>query len=741
MPDFETRALIIENPLQLVYWNIRRFLAVVLSIQIGLWCVVALETFGVTVPLARPILGFFYVIFVPGSMALRLFNVRRLNSIELLTYSTGLSIALVMLVGLATNSLFAVLHLPGPLTVGPLLIAMGALISVLCIVCYVRNDATYGPNTIETKELLTPPIVSVSVLPFLAILGTWLFNNFGLSAVNMAIIALIAVLIIVIGFTKFIPTNLYPFVLFALALTLILRNSLVSNYIWGVDIHLEYYVANLVSTSGFWNIHAPIGTATTLDMNIMLGTVILAPVLSALTGLSLDWVFKIIYPLIYSFVPLVLYVLFKKQTNPEIAFYAALLFITSFAFYTEMFALPRQQIGELFLSLLFLLMISVELPTAKRTVLSIVFAASLAVSHYSLTYIFIYLLLFSLVLLALSPLKSRLERMLRRGARLEISFGQEEQATRRGLGIDRTGFSLWFYVFLLVLAFVWFAFLNGAPLHNFVGTLQSIATSSPDILNPSATQPLGIVSASDGPMKTVTLYLYYALSFFAILGMVSVLFKRNTLRIRSSYTVFALGAFVMLIACLTLPRFAESLNTTRFFAIAELLLAPIMVIGMTDVLGALCRAVKGFRRASRGTPLTFVSVFLALFLLFNSGFMYTLTNEQVATAAVISTNPNYTYPRWTDGEVASAEWLHGHTGDALIYTHGYYWLLIARLDESRVIPLNDSTNALNLNLYLFVGAPPNIPSQQSEHQTADVIPITVVGKSRIFSSGDVRIYY
>jgi uncharacterized membrane protein len=736
------RILIVENPLQFVYWNIRKFLAVVLSIQIALLCVIALESFGLVLPLARPILGFLYIIFIPGSMVLRLLNLRRLSGIELVTYSMGLSIAIVMLLGLSINGVFIVLHVPDPLTITPLLIALGALTSVLCILCYLRDDATNAPDVISSKELLTPSILSVSLLLPVTVMGVYLFNHYKVSIVDMAIIGLLAVLLIIIGFKKHVPQNLYPFALFVMALALLLRNALVSNYLWGADIHLEYYIDNLVVTYGFWNLHAAIGGVSTNAYNIMLSTVILAPIMSNITGLSLYWVFKILYPVIFSFVPLILYVTFKKQTNSQIAFYAAALFATSFIFYTEMFALPRQQIAELFLSLLFLVMISKELTTQKRTVLSLVFGSALVVSHYGTAYYFVYLLLFNIVFFSLRPVRRYINTITRRiAAGLKITLtSKEKKGEPRAKEEDRNAISLAFAVFVLVFAFVWFVYLNGAPFFNFLYTVSAIGRSiSSDLFNPSEVQPLGIVLANQGPMQTVTKYLYYLTTFFAIYGLVSVLFKRRKQQIRKTYITLAVGAVVLLIGCTTLPNFAASLNTQRFYGLAMLLLAPFMVIGMMDLFSLLDRVSKRkVQGALERRSLGIVSVFLAVFLLFNSGFVYTLTGEQVVSAAVIATNPDYTYTRWTDGDVAGAAWLHSYKGAAPIYADGYYPFLLASFDQPamrRVIYVDETPN-----FYLFTGVKPANQSQFAIYQDGMAIDATK-NRDLIFSNGDNRIYY
>jgi uncharacterized membrane protein len=118
----------------------------------------------------------------------------------------------------------------------------------------------------------------------------------------------------------------------------------------------------------------------------MLSVTILAPILSIIPKIDLTWTLKVVYPILFSMVPLGLYDIFRKQTNSKIAFLSSFIFISFFAYYMEMVALARQEIGEIFLILLVMVMISDELDYMRRSIFFIVFGASLAVSHYGLAY-------------------------------------------------------------------------------------------------------------------------------------------------------------------------------------------------------------------------------------------------------------------------------------------------------------------------------------------------------------------
>jgi len=236
------------------------------------------------------------------------------------------------------------------------------------------------------------------LIPFLAIFGTYLMNYYQNNSILMIMYFLIAFIPLMVAFDKFIPKRLYPLAVFLLSVSLLFSSSLISNYINGWDINLEYYFSNGVVTNSFWNTQIP------QVLNSMLSLVIIEPIFSKISGLSIVDIFKIIFPIIFSFVPLGLYAVFKNQTKDKIAFMACFLFISVFMFFLEMPYLARQEIGELFVVLIIMVMIEKNLSRKQLSIFTIFFIPALLVSHYSLDYIYMFLLLFSYLIVLIRNL-------------------------------------------------------------------------------------------------------------------------------------------------------------------------------------------------------------------------------------------------------------------------------------------------------------------------------------------------
>ena len=90
----------------------------------------------------------------------------------------------------------------------------------------------------------------------------------------------------------------------------------------------------------------------------MLSITVLPTVYSNMLGMDPTWVYKIIYPLIFALVPVGLYALWQPYIGKKFAFLAAFLFMAQSTFFTEMTALNRQMIGELFFVLLLLVLLN-----------------------------------------------------------------------------------------------------------------------------------------------------------------------------------------------------------------------------------------------------------------------------------------------------------------------------------------------------------------------------------------------
>ena len=114
---------------------------------------------------------------------------------------------------------------------------------------------------------------------------------------------------------------------------------------------------------------------------------ILPTIFSNLLHIKDEYVFKLIYQIIFSFAPLTVFLILKKYVNSIYAFLGSFYFISQFQFMQQMPALNRQEIAILFFSLCILLFHDDEVKPLLKKLLFLVFFVSMTVSHYSTAYI------------------------------------------------------------------------------------------------------------------------------------------------------------------------------------------------------------------------------------------------------------------------------------------------------------------------------------------------------------------
>ena len=211
---------------------------------------------------------------------------------------------------------------------------------LLCIFSYLRDKNFSKPSFLQVEDILSPSVLFLCLIPFFSIFGTYLLNGYGNNTLQMVLLIIIAIFPLIT--LKWIPKNLYPLVIFVVSLSLLFHTSLVSSYIWGADLNSELITANYVLKNALWY------PSIEGDYNAMLSVVLLSPIYSILSNLSLIWCFKIIYPVIFSLVPVGLFVVYNKLTNNKIAFLACIFFISVNAFFTTLPATARQEVARTF---------------------------------------------------------------------------------------------------------------------------------------------------------------------------------------------------------------------------------------------------------------------------------------------------------------------------------------------------------------------------------------------------------
>ena len=641
----------VRNPLTMNDWELTKTLVVTAVLQVVLLGSAGLNYLGAPLLIIQQVTGLIFLLFIPGILLLRVLKLHNLGSVRTPLFAVGLSIATLMFSGLAMNQAYPYLGITRPIAALPLLITLSAEVDVLCFVAIVRDRRFSAADSFELRAVITPLTIALCLIPFVSIFGTYVMNGTNNNAVLLLLIVLIAATVVLLTFRREVPRHVYPLAVFVCGLSLLYYETLITHYLQGYDIQIERYLAGLVIANGSWN------PALSLSYyNSALSAVLLGPILSLTCGISIVWLFKVVYPLLFALVPVALYLVFRDQTNDKVAFLSAFLFMAVQEFFVTLPFIARQEIGELFLVLIVLVLVDKQ--TKRKNLLTIIFIFALIVSHYSLSYVYIFLLivaLFGLTLLDL-PIIQRISRFSQSRSTAEEPVARSGGSTR---GVTRRSAITWAFVGLfIVVSQLWYIYsASGSVFYNAVSALNFIVGGlHTDFLAANTTGAGAVTSATTSPLYTVARDLYLIVQALIVVGILALLAKKTRMRFDREYAALAVASLSLLVVVLAVPFVAGELNTSRFFQIGLIFLAPFAVIGGLAIVRAASRVIRvPCKSKCESSFFKAFSIFLAIFLLFTTGFVYAVVSPSVSTAVPLT--PTFDSPHFNDLEVAGAAWL------------------------------------------------------------------------------------
>ena len=568
------------------------------------------------IPVIRGSIVFAYLSFVPGFVILKTFKLKELDLLKTFLISVGLSFVASMFVGLLVNELYVILGLSQPLSIIPLTVAMSTFTLIVFFISYRRD---FSINIVSLDGMLKatrshlPLTLVLIILPMLSIVGA-LYVNIPIMIILFLTIAVLCVLSITSN--KLIPSKSYPFLIFSISISILLLNLLQSKYIIGDDANLEYYIFKVTQIREYWGpINAVTNSWTALGYNSMLSVTLLPNVYSVLMNLQNEMLFKILYPFIFSLVPITLYGIYKNETGKLIGLLSTLFFVFSTnAFFGEITAVNRQIVGEFFLMVSIFLWLDKTLPIKEKRILLIIFGVSIALSHYSLAVI--YSVFVSLVII-IASIKSNFDEAFNASTVLAI-FGT---------------------------TFLWYAFSSGSILTLIVNTAQTVASELSSFQ--LRTKAGSNVSAIYGIPQVFTAASWINLAVSGLVNLllltgilaVILLARRMEISVSDKYRFTTILAAIILAISFLFPAVARTLNFTRFYAIALLFLSPCLAIGALSFLKIIQSTLRKRNKNQKNnsvflnkhgkTALLLVAVLLSAYLFSQSGFINYVTGGAI----------------------------------------------------------------------------------------------------------------
>lgn len=768
----------INNPVLLKDWKIEDFLLLIVAALMLFFIFTLFDYIGLNTTPLKELIGIFLALFIPGTIFLRLLNLPIENWGKIFLYTIGTSLFILILIGFLINTLYPLFGIETPLSSPSIIISINVFIITFSFLCYLQEKRFKKLNLKELnskinlniskknlQNLISIPILLPMLILLLSILGAYMMNVYQSNILTMVMIILIGLIAFTVSINRFIPSTTYPFIIFTISLALLLHKSLITNYIWGWDLNGEYFLANQIILNSFWNIDLP------YSYNSMLSVMILAPVLSNFIKLNLVWVMKIIYPFIFSLVPLGLYYVYNKQTTPTIAFYSAFFFMILFTFYTEMLSVARQQVAELFLVLLLMVLVSDKLDRKKRSLLAVVFGLSIVVSHYGLAYLMMIILIISTAILYILD-KNFINRFFSRLKIIQViniifkPLSNSNSVTNNEYGSahkeptiaekiekyqvikkDRLVINSFFLTLFLLFIVIWYFYTsNSSILQSIISIGQSIIDNIYSFMDPGSTQGLNLVVQTQVTfLKNIHKYLYLLSEFLIFVGVLFLFLGKDGMKFKDEYKALSISALIILVAGVVLPLFSSQMNTTRLYHIALIILAPFCMLGIIKIVENL-KTIFNIK-FSRKNLFKAISIFFIIFLFFDTGLTYQILDPAQTTS--IALNPSYDFPKFNQKEVTAGNWLSLTKFDYPVYADKNR----ASVLRSIIFPVLEIPYYFDLvydQTYIFLGdwnVERNevlVYNMQGSNIITDeeyVSPLNILqGRSKIYDNGGAEIY-
>lgn len=594
------------------FWKTKKFIKAVTLVQLLMLGAIGFEIIGLEIPMVRQVIGIIYLTVIPGIIILRLLRLYNLNIIEFILYAVGASVSFLMFSGFLINMIYPVIGIPNPLSESNVIISISLFISTMLILLNrfdtYNQDIDYTVENIKTHAIYLLTLVSILLT---SILGTIYINSYGDNSILLIVVILLIILLVMLAyFDTSIIRKSYPITIFLISLSVIYSISLISKYLAGYDIQTEYYFYRLVDTNSVWESYVENINERFLNMNAMLSITILPVVYNRFLNMSGIEIFKIIFPFIFSFSFVGLYYIYAKQIGCKKAFFSITLIVFLIYFMSfETISLARQMIAQLFFVLLMVLMLNNDIPTMKKYILFVIFASSLIVSHYGLSYIYIFML-------------------------LSIFFIRHTFDIRYSSFFNKK-----MILYYVIFALSWYMFFSHSS------TFNTIIKIGDHVLTSIETDFLSLGARENSALKVIGLQetvvrslgreihrlIQVVIQLLIIIGSVSTLIKDRHNH-NKDYILFIPMSLAIILASIVLPNFSrDTMNMSRLYQVTLLILSPFFIIGGEILIVKMSNMFKttNSKYIHDHLALKMLVLFILIpYLAFNSGLIYEITKDE-----------------------------------------------------------------------------------------------------------------
>lgn len=660
-------------------WPIRRFL------MVGACFLLCLSIFTFTVWLfgendLSVILGYVFILVIvifPGVCLLRVLRIHSIGYWKAVTFALALGIAYIYAMGTALSLFHYTGLLDQPMTFAPINIAYVLTTSILLALTYHREKTFQARMASHDIEPITVIGWMLAILlPVLALIGTSVAGYYGNRIILQYL--LIALCLAPLGLLTF-KIKRYEILILSVSLALLWHRSMLTNYLTGYDVFSEYVGSTYVISNGFWNVAANSVTLVGAGANTSLTVVSLVPIIHCMTGIDTIMIFKLVLPLLYSFVPVVLYLIIKDQIGRNAAVVGTLVLVGMVEYYGLMFQLGKQEMAELFLVAMMLAMFERGIARSDKRTLAMVFLIGVMVSHYAIAYLTLgvlglmvgFLLLFNLA----DGLRSSRERSWISRVPVGIVSGlmlfAREQRRKCVVSLEVIAASGIFF-------FLWYSITaSGVMMVFFRRGSNAVSNITGDTGHRlESFDMLQYILIDQGSfLHNVPKILFIVVQLLCIAGVIYAIINYSGLRKNASREYLALGLVggVLIAMGYVVPNFSSMFYYGRLFHYALLFLAGFALIGilghasiLTEISFLRKERLAGIRGRVEKAGFAAALILVSVIMLTNTSVIYTLADNEYNNSFAVDDSVSWSI--YSDSDVVAAQWAGAmeHRGNASV---------------------------------------------------------------------------
>ena len=644
----------------------------------------------------RQSLPFIAFSILPGYLFLSIIH-SDLKGIEKFLTSVSLSIFLLYLIGLIINSMYPILK--NPISFFPIFVALNILFLILIFLEYLKGEEIVLNFEFKFKKYYY--LILFLFAPLLVIIGSYMMNVYSNNSFLLLSIFLISCYLVLLTlYDDKVPTLAFPMALMSISLSLLLMNSLPSNYLIGRDIHWEYYEFKRVLINHRWLIDT---NSIRGSYNACLSITILPCIYKLILNVPAVYILKVYYGFFGSILPLSVYAISKKIFDSKLlAFYASTLFIFQF-YFVFLLGFCRQLLALLFFSNAILLLLLNNTNELHKRGFILIFMVSTVFSHYTTSYIFF------IIVFIISLLSWILKR-----------FNLRVQ--ERG----ENNFTLISSLFFFAVLFGWYAQMTSVPFYDFIGFIKGTLINMTNFLSNDLRAPetSSILSTNFANIPNAISVIVHNIMFIIIgIGVISIsrdiIFEKHS---SNNYLYLTLISSILLMSFVLLPYVSVAYGAGRLFTQLLIILAPAFIIGTKNVACIMTKFKFSFKFSKFHLEIPMILTFLLI--LFSCITYLNYYAFGIPYSYAIDDDGERRYEAFIyDGEVKGAQWLYYYgkkNGTICSDYFGYSRIIQAfdiypKLDRlyfrkgKRLDNVYIYLRQVNLNGLVFIDAPINAP--------------------------------